>query len=89
MEANILLGWGSTQKILRTAGVNLMKKQILLLLKTKKTAKCCHHAVLMINVLDTFFVPFYYTKNTRTDGILSMHQLTLISKNEFTIEGIE
>jgi hypothetical protein len=36
MGANILLGWGLAQKILWTAGVKLMKPQILLLLKTKK-----------------------------------------------------
>jgi hypothetical protein len=47
MEANILLGWGSAQKILWTAGVKLMKKQLPLLLKTKN-CKVCHNAVLKI-----------------------------------------
>jgi hypothetical protein len=36
MEAYILLGWGSAQKILQIAGVKLMKNRTLLLLKIKK-----------------------------------------------------
>ena len=47
------------------------------------------HRELVSTVLDTFFVPFYYTKNTRTDELYNHNQrliIMIIRKRIFVVQ---